>query len=250
MSSLSGKRTQSNRRARVLLIEDHPLLRRGLAACINDEADLFVCGEAPTAAAAIKQVAAHKPDMAVVDISLPDGHGLEVIKDLKAVYPRLRTLVLSMHEEKVYAARALRAGALGYVMKREPPAMIIRAIRTVARGNVFFSLSVTRDLLQRLAGQKASAVACPEEQLSDRELEVFECLGNGAQPKTIARQFHLSPKTVLAHRENIKRKLALKSAAELALFCLCLGAGPLNPVGNVPTRRIGFLPIACVAALD
>jgi len=214
MKQPASTRTQGQR-ALVMLVEDHPMLRKGLADCINEERDLITCGEAGSAREAMKLAAARKPDIAVVDISLPDGHGLELIKDLKAILPRLKILVLSMHEESVYAPRALRAGALGYIMKSEPPSRVIQAIRKVMRGEVYFSASQTGSLLLGMSDEPAKAAAL-EERLTDLEMEVFELIGRGADPKAIARQLRISLKTVLAHRENIKIKLRVRTAAKLA----------------------------------
>lgn len=202
-------------RARVLVVEDHPMLRRGLVMCINNEPDLVVCGEAGTAGQAMKLAPAQKPEAAIVDIGLPDGHGLELVKNLKALLPRLKVLVLSMHEESVYATRALQAGALGYVMKKESPEQVIVALRKVLKSEVALSSGVTGRLLTRMTGG-TDAMMTPEERLSTRELEVFELIGQGKDAKQIADVLHLSPKTVSAHRENIKVKLGLKDANSLA----------------------------------
>ena len=194
------------------------MLRKGLADSINQEGDLVTCCEAGRASEAIRIASSQKPDMAIVDLSLPDGHGLELIKDLKAILPSLKILVLSMHEESVYAARALRAGALGYIMKSEPPARVMRAIRKVMQGEVYFSPSQTSDLLLHLADPTTRAAVGPEECLTDRELEIFELIGKGEVPDAIAQKLHISLKTVLAHRENIKLKLGIPSAPNLAHF--------------------------------
>ena len=205
-------------RARVLLVEDHPMLRKGLADSINEDPNLTTCAQTGSAREAMKLAAAARPDIAVVDISLPDGHGLELIKNLKAILPHLKILVLSMHDEAVYSARVLRAGALGYVMKSEPPDSVLKAIRKVMRGEFHFSPSQIEHLLLQMAEHPAKAARSPEELLTDRELEILEQLGRGFTPKAIASHLHLSLKTVQAHRENIKRKLGFSTAPSLAHF--------------------------------
>ncbi|MBI5684203.1 MAG: response regulator transcription factor [Verrucomicrobia bacterium] len=208
--------TDETPRVRVFVVEDHPMLRRGLVQCINDEPGFTVCGEAGTAMQAMKSAPPLKPEAAIVDIGLPDGHGLELVKNIKALLPRLKVLVLSMHEESVYATRALQAGAHGYIMKKEPPEQVIAALRHILSGEVFLSPAVTGKLLTRVASRGTDTPLTPEERLSDRELEVFEMIGQGKDSKAIADVLHLSPKTVSAHRENIKIKLGLKDANALA----------------------------------
>ena len=212
----SPKASPKTTRIRVLVVEDHPMLRKGLVQCINDESDLTVCGEAASVAQAMKLAPAQKPEAAIVDIGLPDGHGLELVKNLRSLLPRLKVLVLSMHEESVYAARALQAGALGYIMKKESPDQIILALHKILGGEVSISGAVAGKLLTRMANSGVEAPLTPEEQLSDRELEVFEMIGQGKDTKEIADLLHLSPKTVSAHRENVKVKLGLKDANSLA----------------------------------
>jgi DNA-binding NarL/FixJ family response regulator len=205
----------SNGKTRVLLVDDHPILRRGLAQLINQEADMVVCGEAEDAARAFQAVEKLTPDVAVVDISLKSGNGLDLVKNVKAVHPNLAMLVLSMHDESLYAERALRAGALGYIMKEEATEVVLTAIRRVLTGEVFLSERMKSRMLQQLATGKGKVVASPIEHLTDRELEVFRLIGEGRSTREIAAELHLSVRTVEAYREYIKAKLSLKNATEL-----------------------------------
>lgn len=202
-------------KTRVLLVDDHPVLRRGLTMMINQEADMVVCGEAEDAPKAFEAVSTLKPDIAVVDISLKGGNGIELIKNVKARYPDLPMLVLSMHDESLYAERALRAGSLGYIMKEEAIEQVLVAIRRVLTGEIFLSDKMKSKMLQQLAYGRNKTVTSPIEQLTDRELEVFRLIGEGHSTRQIAGQLHLSVRTVEAYREYIKSKLSLKNATEL-----------------------------------
>ena len=202
---------------RVLLIDDHPILRRGLTQLINQEADLMVCGEADEAPKAFDAVATMKPDVAVVDISLKGGNGLELIKNIKARFPELPLLVLSMHDESLYAERALRAGSRGYVMKEVAIENVLTAIRRVLTGEIFLSDKMKARLLNQYVSGRArnKTGGSPIETLTDRELEVFRLLGEGRGTRQIAADLRLSVRTVEAYREYIKDKLDLKNATEL-----------------------------------
>jgi len=200
---------------RVLLIDDHPILRRGLAQLINQEADLTVCGEAEDAPKAFELVGTLRPDVAVVDISLKSGNGIELIKNVKARYPELAMLVLSMHDESLYAERALRAGGLGYIMKEEAIEQVLVAIRRVLTGEIFLSDKMKSKMLQQLANGRTKTIVSPIEHLTDRELEVFRLIGEGHSTRQIAGELHLSVRTVEAYREYIKAKLNLKNSTEL-----------------------------------
>ena len=205
----SGKR-------RVLIIDDHPLLREGLTLVINQQNDLAVCGEAADARQAFVAIAKLKPDVALVDISLETSSGLELIKDAHAQFPKLIMLACSMHDEALYAERALRAGARGYIMKREPTGELIDAIRHVLTGELYTSRKMAGRMMRQFISDPAPAEPRPAtELLSDRELEVFQLLGEGRGTREIAQLLHLSPKTVSCYRQNIKTKLNLKSANEL-----------------------------------
>lgn len=200
---------------RVLLVDDHPVLRRGLAQLINQESDMMVCGEAEEATKAFEAVGTLNPDVAVVDISLKRGNGIELVKNVKARFPTLAMLVLSMHDETLYAERALRAGALGYIMKEEATEQVLVAIRRVVNGEIFLSERMKSRMLQQLASGRGKVVVSPIEQLTDRELEVFRLIGEGRSTRQIAAELHLSVRTVEAYREYIKDKLNLKNSTEL-----------------------------------
>lgn len=203
-------------RRRILLVDDHPIVRRGLAALINAEADLEVCGEAEGLSQTMRQFRETRPDLLVVDLSLENGSGLEVIKELIAQDSGVGILVSSMHDETLYAERALRAGARGYVNKDQPTRIILAAIRRVLDGSVYLSEQMTQRLLCRNLGESGIPDSSPVESLSDRELEVFERIGHGETTRQIAERLHLSPKTIETYREHIKVKLNLNSATELS----------------------------------
>ncbi len=206
-----------NRRPKikVLLVDDHPILRAGLRRLIDAEADMTVCGEAEDGPRAFDLVGTLQPDVAVIDISLKGSNGIELIKNLKARYPDLPTLILSMHDESLYAERALRAGSRGYIMKEEAIEQVLTAIRKVLGGEIFLSEKMKSKMLQQMATGKGKVVSSPIETLTDRELEVFRLIGEGHSTRQIAGQLHLSVRTVEAYREYIKAKLNLKNATEL-----------------------------------
>ncbi len=202
--------------ARVLIVDDHPVVREGLLAQIQGQPDLEVCGEAEDVAGALALVETARPDVAVIDISLRTGNGIDLIKRIKARHASVRTLVWSMHPESLFAERALRAGALGYVHKGRATREIIEAIRSVLAGKVFLSAELSGELLRRLVGQGARKVDRPGvETLSDRELEAFELMGQGLSTQQVAERMHLSPKTVETYRARIKEKLGLNNFAEV-----------------------------------
>jgi len=202
-------------KTRVLLVDDHPILRAGLGKLINQEADMMICGEAEDGPTAFDLAGTLTPDIAVVDVSLKGSNGIELIKNLKARYPELPTLVLSMHDESLYAERALRAGSKGYIMKEEAIEQVLVAIRKVLQGEIFLSEKMKGKMLQQMASGKGKIISSPIEQLTDRELEVFRLIGEGCSTRQIAGQLHLSVRTVEAYREYIKSKLNLKNATEL-----------------------------------
>jgi len=200
---------------RILIVDDHPIVRRGLRELVADEPDLEVCGEAEDVAGALQQVEALSPDVVVIDLSLKGGHGLELIQEIKARQRPVKMLVSTMHDESLFAERVLRAGAMGYISKQESPDKIIGALRQVLRGEIYLSPRMANRFLHRLASGQSFETA-PIDSLSDRELQVFEMIGQGLATKQIARKLDLSPKTIEAHREKIKAKLNLKSGAELS----------------------------------
>jgi DNA-binding NarL/FixJ family response regulator len=207
-------------KTRILLVDDHPILREGVSQRINRESDMVVAAEANDAHTALELVRTGKLDIAVVDIALEGSNGVELIKDLKVRYPVLPVIVLSMHDESLYAERALKAGARGYVMKNEDPSVLVQAIRQVLNGKVHLSERVTTKILNRMAGEQSPEVASPLDLLSDRELQVFDLIGQGFGTSEISARLHLSVKTVATHRENIKRKLKLTAVNELVRFAI------------------------------
>jgi DNA-binding NarL/FixJ family response regulator len=215
MSPVVSKNGKQKRR--IFLVDDHPLVREWLTNLINQQADLEVCGEAESAGDALAGIAARLPNLAVIDISLNAASGLELIKDLCIQHPSVAPLVLSMHEEALYAERAMRAGARGYVRKRETSKNILAAIRRVLEGGIYISERLSNAMaLKFLKGQEAVSLARSRvEQLSDRELEVFQLLGQGRGTSQIAEQLHISLKTVQAYCVRAKEKLGLTTAAEL-----------------------------------
>jgi len=199
----------------VYIVDDHPLVREWLTNLVNQQPDLFVCGEAESASEALQGIGEKTPDVAVVDLSLKESSGLELIKDLKQVHPGVKVLALSMHDESLYAERALRAGAKGYVMKRESTGRVIEAIREVLAGGVVVSSAVSQTMASKIAGGRPALAASPADILSDRELEVFELLGQGIGTRKISERLNVSVKTVQAYCARAKDKLHLKNATEL-----------------------------------
>jgi DNA-binding NarL/FixJ family response regulator len=212
--TVDERETPAARKLRILVVDDHPIVRKGLAQLIAHEPDIEMVGGADNVVDALRQVADLQPDLVVVDMSLKDSHGLELLALIKAQFVDVRTLVWSMFEEKIYAERALRAGAMGYVNKQESNSQLLAAIRQVLAGELYLSSQMTRTLLQRVRGGDLLEED-PVQTLSNRELEVFEMIGNAMTTQQIARKLKLSPKTVEAHREKIKSKLKLANAAEL-----------------------------------
>ena len=206
---------------RVFLVDDHAIVRRGLVELIDHEPDLIVCGEGEDAYGSLRVIRDSRPDLCVVDVSLKDSDGLELLKELQAQLPDLPVLILSMHDESIYGERALRAGARGYIMKQEAPANILAAVRKVLAGQVYVSEKMQAMLLDRLVcGNRTTANRLPMDRLTDRELEIFRMIGAGESVKEIADKLFLSQKTVQAHREHIKEKLHFKSSSELLRFAI------------------------------
>ena len=201
-------------KAKVFLVDDHPLVREMLKSLIEQQPDMTACGEAEDAAKALKGIAADKPHVAIIDLSLKESSGLELIKQIKHRYPLVAQIVLSMHDEKLYAERAIRAGARGYVMKRESTKQIVAAIRAVRAGKLWLSETVSDAFAQRFVGAQPQTGSSLES-LSDRELEVFNLLGQGMQTRQVAQLLNVSIKTVQAYCARIKQKLQLSSATEL-----------------------------------
>jgi DNA-binding NarL/FixJ family response regulator len=201
---------------RILIVDDHPMMREGLRTLISRERDLIVCGEAETAEQALDAVANLKPDLVLADITLPGRNGIELIKDICALQHATLILVISMHDESLYTERVLRAGARGYIMKQESGPTMMQAIRQVLAGRIYLSDKMSAQIIEYVAGKRTKA--SPIERLSDREWEVFQLIGRGKSTVQIAEELHLSTKTVETHRAHVKKKLDLRTMPELISF--------------------------------
>jgi DNA-binding NarL/FixJ family response regulator len=215
MSTATTNRfTPNSSKCRVLIVDDHPIVRRGLADMLSEEPDLEVCGEAAGVEEALTVVEANRPDLVVIDLSLRSGHGIELVEQIKARFGTVKMLVSSMHDELLFAERCLRAGAMGYIAKQEPSENLLHAIRQVLRDEIYLSQRMSSRLLHQARGGKAIDDD-PVRSLSNRELEVFEMIGQGLTIRQIAGKLQLSPKTIETHREKVKGKLNLRNSAEL-----------------------------------
>jgi len=201
--------------AQVLIVDDHPILRHGIAQLITRESDFTVCGEAGSYDEALQMLSSHEVDLMLVDLSLEGQSGLDLIRAVRERKPRVRCLVLTMHDERLHAERALRVGARGYLMKQEATRKIVTALRQVRDGKIYLSEAISSDLLERMASGAATTVS-EVQGLTDRELEVLQLIGQGLKTGEIAKALHRSVHTVEAHRASIKRKLGLKNSGELA----------------------------------
>jgi DNA-binding NarL/FixJ family response regulator len=210
-----GSLDMPSRSSSIFLIDDHPLVRLWLGQLIEEHGDLVVCGEADNARDALQRIPVTNPDLVIVDLSLPGGSGMELIKSLKTLFPNLLMIVLSMHDESVYAERAIRAGARGFVMKRATADHIIEAIYKVLRGKLAVSDAVAQAFADKFGDGRAPPVGPTVERLSDRELEIFELLGSGLDTRAIGNRLGISIKTVQAHCSHIKEKLELANATDL-----------------------------------
>ena len=211
---MSTKKTAATSRA-ILIVDDHPMLRRGLAALIEGEPDLAVCGQAASCRDALRIIRQDKPDLAIVDLGLEGSDGLELIKEIKASHPQVLTLVLSMHDESLYAERAINAGARGYATQQQLDDTVLVAIRRVLDGGVYLSKKMSTRFAEKYLAGGSLEDDSPLAVLSDRELEVFRLIGQGRSTREIAERLHLSPKTIESHREHLKHKLTLHTAAAL-----------------------------------
>lgn len=216
---MKKKEKTTGKRKRILIVDDHPMMRQGLAQLINSEPDLSVCCEADNARQAFETMVQNKPDLALVDISLPDRNGIELIKDIRALHPDLPVLVVSMHDESLYAERVLRAGGRGYIMKQEGGRKLMEAIRQVLAGQIYVSEKMSARILEIFSGGRRDN-SSPVGRLTDREFEVFQLIGQGEGTRQIAERLGLSIKTVEVHRANIKEKLGVKGANDLMRFAV------------------------------
>ena len=211
---------KSDSKATVLIVDDHPIVRQGLAQLLNGEPDFIVCGEAENARKAMQAIADIKPDVAIIDITLQGTNGIELIKNIVAQWPDLPILVLSMHDESLYAERALRAGAKGYVMKQEATEKLTGALRRIINGQIYVSEKLADKMMRKAIDGKAMQDSSPVSILSDRELEVLQLIGQGHGTRQIAEDLNLSVKTIESHRAHIKEKLNLKTAPEMVRFAV------------------------------
>lgn len=211
---------KSENKTRILIVDDHPIVRQGLAELINHESDLLVCGQAEDSHEAMKAVRELNPSMVIVDITLKETSGLELIKDIHSQYPELPVLALSMHDENLYAERSLRAGAMGYIMKQEATENVIEAVRRILGGEIYVSDRMAGKMVRKLVTGQIEKSSSQVDSLSDRELEVFSLIGKGHGTRQISKRLHLSVKTIETYRAHIKDKLNLADAAELLQYAI------------------------------
>jgi DNA-binding NarL/FixJ family response regulator len=231
---------QAERKSRITVVEDHPVLCDGLMQLINSQPDLACAGVADNTCDAKRVVEQRKPDLMLLDLRLKGGDPLELIKSLRVEHPKVKVLVLSQYDELIFAERALRAGASGYIMKENATDEVLRAVRKVLAGELYFSERVAAAVVQRMLQEKPSGSRIGVESLSDREMQVFQRLGASYSAREIAEQFHLSRKTVETHCEKIKHKLSLRSAAELRQFArkwVAENLTPSEPWAASPSRN-------------
>lgn len=216
----ASKNAGKKAKKKILLVDDHPMMREGLAQLINNESEMTVCGEAGSASEGLEKIRQLQPDLVIADITLPGKSGLELIKDVQELHPGLRVLVISMHDESFYAERVLRAGGRGYIMKQEGGKKLMEAIRTVLDGRVYVSEKLSAKILDCMTGGQPQAASSPIENLTDREFEVFQLIGRGLSTAQMAEHLHVSPKTIEVHRVHLKTKLKIDSAPELIRFAV------------------------------
>jgi DNA-binding NarL/FixJ family response regulator len=219
-AKLTSKKPKRDPAKRIVVIDDHPLFRKGLEQLISSSDGFAVCGEAGNAAEGLSVLRKLKPDLAIVDVSLPGANGIELIKNIRAEFPKLPVLVLSMHDESLYALRSIRAGAQGYVMKQEALENVVRALHEIMGGRPYLSRAMSAKLITSFASGAEDGKNPATDKLSDRELEILELIGKGHEVREIARELHLSPKTVETHRAHIKEKLNLANARQVARFAV------------------------------
>jgi DNA-binding NarL/FixJ family response regulator len=226
--TVSRKSGTPNTKKRIVIVDDHPMTRAGIAQWIRNEPDMEVCCEAETAEQGLEAAIAMKPDLVLTDITMHGKDGLELIKDLHAMQPHLPVIVISMHEESLYAGRVLRAGARGYLMKHEGGSKIVQAIRCVLAGGIYVSDAMSSQILERFSG-KPNIKRSGTELLSDREFEVFQLIGKGVSTRDIGKKLHLSTKTVDAHRAHIKQKLKIKEVSQLISYAAVWSSEAMKP---------------------
>jgi DNA-binding NarL/FixJ family response regulator len=214
---------QASGKKRILLVDDHPITRQGMKAVINSQPDLEVCGEADQAPQAVELFQELRPDLAIVDIALKTSNGIELTKNLKALAPEFPVLVVSMHEENLYAERAVRAGAMGYLMKQEAGDKIVLAVRRILQGEIYLSDKAKERMLHHFVNKRGDRSEFAIDSLSDREMEVFHLIGNGYSTRQIAQRLKLSSKTIDSYREHLKLKLNLATGAELVRYAIQWG---------------------------
>ena len=210
----------TEKKTQILIVDDHPVIREGLMAIINHEQDFDICGQAEDAYAALKAINELKPDIVITDISLNNSDGIELTKNIKAGHPGLPVIIFSVHDESLYAERAILAGAKAYLMKDKVSENIIKAIRTVLSGEIYVSDAILKKFLHKIAGDKAGTAKTPIESLSDREFEIFRLIGEGVKASQMAKQLHLSIKTIETYRSRIKEKLNLPNASQLLQYSI------------------------------
>jgi len=214
------QKNSSRAKKKVFIVDDHPIVRQGLAQLINQQSDLIVCGEGSDVTHSKKSISKCKPDLAIVDLSLGNSSGLRLIEDLAHEFPSLNVMTLSMHDESIYGERCLKAGAKGYIMKQETPENVMQAIRKVLQGEIYVSQNLQKLLLGKLITDKSEVYRSPISRLSNRELEIFQLIGQGMKNKIIAKNLNLSSKTVETHIEHIKSKLNFSDFRELHTYAV------------------------------
>ena len=237
--SQTGFSTANRRARRVLIVDDHPIVRQGLRRIMENEEDLVVCGEAETARDARIAIKELNPDVMIADISLKQSDGIELVRDVRAHYPQLPILVLSMHDETIYAERMLSAGANGYIMKQAASEQFLVSLRRVLDGGIYVSESVGNNMIQKFAAGGSHVSANPIDRLSNRELQILHMIGKGMSTRETAESLNLSIKTVESHRQRIKRKLNLNTGTQLVQYAVNWFTGRESSTGS-PASREGF----------
>ncbi len=220
MRSKSQRASKARPRRGIMIVDDHPLVRERLAEIINREPDLTVCGEAENRSEALDAISASPPSLALVDLTLKDSDGLELIKDIRSRWPNMLVLVVSMHDESLYAERAIRAGAQGYITKQEATRNVLLAIRSVLAGHIYLNEKISTQIISRLTARTAPVAASPADLLADRELQVFELTGRGLNTRQIASRLRIGVKTTETYRARIRQKLRLKDPGALLQFAI------------------------------